>query len=216
MHPSTIENPPVTKSAERTAPVRVPKWKRQLASLSRWLHIYLSMVSFGVLFFFAVTGLTLNHTDWFAGAQKTVQVKGTLAPALLKGEVAKLEIVEYLRSTHRVSGALSDFRVDDGQCSISFKGPAYTADIFVDRATGAYDLTETRMGFVALMNDLHKGRDSGRAWGIVIDLSAVLMTLVSLSGLVLVFYLQKRLVPGLLTLAGGAAACYLAYLIWVP
>jgi hypothetical protein len=115
-----------------------------------------------------------------------------------------------------VSGALSDFRVDDAQCTVSFKGPAYTADIFVDRATGGYDLTETRMGFVALLNDLHKGRDSGRAWGWVIDVSAVLMMLVSLSGLVLVFYLQKRLVPGLITLGVGAAVCYLAYLIWVP
>ena len=43
------------------------------------------------------------------------------------------------------------------------------------------------MGFVALLNDLHKGRDSGRAWSFVIDLSAVLMALVSLSGLVLVY-----------------------------
>lgn len=174
------------------------------------------MASFGVLFFFAVTGLTLNHTEWFSDAQRTVQVKGTLDVALLRGSVSKLEIVEQFRRTHHISGALSDFRVDDTQCTVSFKGPAYTADIFVDRATGSYDLTETRMGFVALLNDLHKGRDSGRAWAWMIDVSAVLMTLVSLSGLVLVFYLQKRLVPGLITLGVGAVVCYLAYLIWVP
>ena len=174
------------------------------------------MLSFGVLFFFAVTGLTLNHTGWFSGTQRTVQLKGHLNTAWLKGNVAKLEIVEYLRKIHHVSGALSDFRIDEAQYSISFKGPAYTADTFVDRQTGAYDLTETRMGFVALLNDLHKGRDSGRAWAWVIDLSAVLMILVSLSGLVLIFYLQKRLFSGLLTLGGGALACYLAYLISVP
>lgn len=52
-----------------------------MASLSRWLHIYFSMLSFGVLFFFAVTGLTLNHTDWFSGAQRTVQVTGRLHAA---------------------------------------------------------------------------------------------------------------------------------------
>ena len=204
------------KPADISAPKRVPKWKRQLASLSRWLHIYLSMVSFGVLFFFAVTGLTLNHTDWFAGAQRTVQVKGSVDPAWVKGNVAKLEIVEHLRKAHRVGGALSDFRIDDGQCSVNFKGPAYTADVFLDRASGSYELTETRMGLVALLNDLHKGRDSGKAWGVVIDLSAALMVLVSLSGLILVFYLQKRLFSGLVTLGAGAAVCYLAYLIWVP
>jgi len=209
--PSTLENPPAVEAYRR-----VPKWKRQLASLSRWLHIYLSMVSFGVLFFFAVTGLSLNHTSWFDGAQKTVQVKGNLNPAWVKEPINKLEVVEHLRKAHKVSGALSDFRIDDGQCSVSFKGPAYTADVFLDRATGNYDLTETRMGFVALLNDLHKGRDSGPAWSWVIDLSAVLMTLVSISGLILVFYLQKRLVSAMTTLAIGAALCYAAYVIWVP
>ncbi|MBY0502265.1 MAG: PepSY-associated TM helix domain-containing protein [Bryobacteraceae bacterium] len=174
------------------------------------------MLSFGVLLFFAVTGITLNHTDWFTSAQRTVQVKGKLNPAWVKSTVAKLEVVEHLRRAHRVSGALSDFRIEDAQCSVSFKGPAYTADVFLDRATGAYDLTETRMGFIALLNDLHKGRDSGRAWAWVIDLSALLMTLVSLSGLVLIFYLQKRLLSGLVTLGGGALACYLAYWYWVP
>jgi len=29
--------------------------------VSRWLHIYLSMGALRILFFFAVTGLTLNH-----------------------------------------------------------------------------------------------------------------------------------------------------------
>lgn len=211
LQPSTTEKPQGAEAARR-----VPKWKRQLASLSRWLHIYLSMVSFGVLFFFAVTGLTLNHPDWFGDAQRTVQVKGTLDPAWVKGVVSKLDVVEHLRKVHHVSGALSDFRVEEGQCAVSFKGPAYTADIFIDRANGSYDLTETRMGLVALMNDLHKGRDSGTAWSFVIDVSAVLMTLVSISGLILIFYLQKRLLSGLLTLAGGALASWLAYMIWVP
>jgi hypothetical protein len=38
------------------------------------------------------------------------------------------------------------------------------------------------MGFFAVLNDLHKGRDTGKAWGWMNDLSAVLMTLVSRPG----------------------------------
>lgn len=211
LHPSTTEKTPDGSPARR-----VPKWKRQLASLTRWLHIYLSMLSFGVLLFFAITGLTLNHTEWFGESQRTVQVNGTLNAAWMRGDVSKLEIVEHLRWAHHISGTLSDFRIDDGQCAVSFKGPAYTPDAFIDRSTGAYDLTETRMGLVALLNDLHKGRDAGRAWAWVIDLSAILMTLVSISGLILVFYLQKRLASGLWTLAGGALLCAAAYWVWVP
>ncbi len=37
--------------------------KRRLAKYSRWLHIYVSMTSFVIVFFFAVTGWTLNHPD---------------------------------------------------------------------------------------------------------------------------------------------------------
>ena len=191
-------------------------WKRQLMILSRWLHIYLSMASFGILFFFAVTGLTLNHADWFEKQQHTVQLRGTLDAKYLSGDVAKLEVVEHLRTAHGIHGAVKDFRVEDSDCSVSFKGPGYAADVLIDRATGRYELTETRMGLFAVLNDLHKGRDSGKAWAILIDLSAVLMTLVSLTGLLLIFFLQKKRLSGLLAACAGALLCYLAYLAWVP
>ncbi len=52
--------------------------RNKLASWSRWLHIYLSMVSFVIVFFFAVTGLTLNHTEWFSGQERIAQLKGSV------------------------------------------------------------------------------------------------------------------------------------------
>ena len=76
-------------------------------------------------------------------------------------QVAKLEVVEHLRKTHAMRGALAEFRVDDSECSVSFKGPAYSADAFIDRESGHYTLTELDHGLIALMNDLHKGRDTG-------------------------------------------------------
>jgi hypothetical protein len=196
--------------------VRTPDWKRKLAALTRWLHIYLSMASFAILFFFAVTGLTLNHPDWFGERQSASQHKGMMEAKWLAGEAARLEIVEHLRRTHRITAALGDFRLDDAQCSVSFKGPGYAADVFIDRATGKYELSETRMGFVAVINDLHKGRDSGKVWSAVIDLSAVLMTLVSLSGFLLIFFLQRRRFAGLMAAAIGAGVSYAVYVTWVP
>jgi len=202
-------SPPVQSRAN-------PVWKRQIMILSRWLHIYLSMASFGILFFFAITGLTLNHADWFAKQQHTNLVRGTLDHKYLTKQVAKLEVVEYLRTTHAIHGAVKDFRIEDADCAIAFKGPGYAADVLIDRATGRYELTETRMGFVALLNDLHKGRDTGAAWAWMIDLSAVLMTLVALTGLLLIFFLQKKRLSGLIVAGAGAVVCYLANLAWVP
>lgn len=219
MRPSTIRKPIEEQEGPIPVPPRPrsnPLWKRRLASWSRWLHVYLSLVSFAILFFFAVTGLTLNHQQWFAKQQKTTQYRGKLDPAWLKGGVQKLEVVEFLRSKHKISSAVSEFRVDDGQCSVSFKGPGYTADVFLDRESGAYDVTETKMGLAAVLNDLHKGRDSGKAWGWVIDGSAVFMTFVSLTGIVLLLFLQKRRFSGLVAGVVGAAMCYVVYLVWVP
>ncbi|OYW12046.1 MAG: hypothetical protein B7X34_02305, partial [Acidobacteriia bacterium 12-62-4] len=67
-------------------------WKRRTATAARWLHIYGSMVSLSLLLFFSVTGLTLNHADWFAAQQRTAQYQGQVPLAWMQGELAKLEI----------------------------------------------------------------------------------------------------------------------------
>lgn len=195
----------------------IPLWKRKTAHWSRWLHTYLSMVSFTILLFFALTGITLNHQSAFTGEVKPHRYTGMLDAAWMKApDSKKADIVAALRSRHGVKADLSDFRVDDDQVQVSFKGPGYAADGFIERKSGKYELMESRLGFVAVVNDLHKGRDTGKAWAGIIDVSAGLMTLVSLSGLVLIFFLHKKLRAGLYALAIGTALCYVVYLIWVP
>lgn len=191
-----------------------PVWRRKLAAISRWLHVYLSMTSFAILLFFAATGLTLNHQDWFAGQHRTTQSHGTLDARWVRGNVDKLQVVEFLRRKEGLHGAVDDFRIEDSQCSVSFKGPGYEADVVIDRA-GRYDITQTHAGLAAILNDLHKGRDTGKVWSGFIDASAVLMIAVSLTGLILIFYLHKRRVAGMLLLGAGCLIAYLVYAIWV-
>ena len=182
------------------------------------------MFSFLILFFFAATGFTLNHAQWFDSQARTAQRQGTLDRAWMRTPdadgVAKNKIIEYLRRAERIRGSVGtdegDFTVDDSQCQISFKGPAYEASAVIDRNTGNYQLTETRGGFIALLNDLHKGRDTGGKWSTVIDISAVFMAFVSLTGLVLIFYLTKRRKSALIAIAIGAVISYLIYAFWVP
>jgi uncharacterized protein len=205
----------------------------RIARLMRWLHIYLSMFSLAVVLFFSVTGITLNHPDWFfAEAERRDQAEGEIDLKWLRGgplavadpgenadptgQVSKLEVVEHLRKTHGIHGALAEFRVDDRECMVTFRGPGFAADAFIDRESGHYSLTRTYHGFIAVINDLHKGRDTGPVWSAVIDLSAVLMTLVSLTGLALLFYLKLRRVPGLIVALIGAIIVVFLYLMYVP
>lgn len=194
--------------------------KKRTASVSRWLHIYLSMVSFAIVLFFAVTGLTLNHADWFADQVRTTEYKGKMKPQMLNdpdtAKINKLRIVEFFRSRHDIKGALADFRIEEAEISLSFKGPGYSSDAFIERETGSYELSETRMGLFAVMNDLHKGRDSGKGWGWVIDISAIFMVLVSLTGLVMLLFLKRKRSSGLILAAVGLVLCYVIYKVFVP
>ena len=203
-----------------SAPHVAGYWRRHAAAFFRWLHIYLSMVSFAILFFFAVTGLTLNHADWFSQGKESIRRhRGTLDAQWTTGAdaaVRKLEVVEHLRRAHRIQGALGEFRVEEGQCAVGFKGPGYTADALIERATGEYELTETRLGLVAVLNDLHKGRDSGRGWSLLIDASAVLMVLVSLTGTVLLAFVKRRRFTGYLAAVVGALLCWVVFALFVP
>jgi uncharacterized protein len=231
-----------TRSRWRTLQIR-------FAKLMRWLHIYLSMISLAIVLFFGVTGITLNHPDWFYDAAQgqrasegDLEVKwlhpdaaSVLAsangadgralsdpakPAALADsqdrQVAKLEIVEQLRATHMIHGALTEFRVDETECIVSFKGPGYSADAFIERESGHYRLTESYHGLVAVINDLHKGRDTGPVWSVVIDVSAVLMTAVSLTGLVLLFYLKLKRVSGVIVALAAAVIVILLFRYGVP
>jgi uncharacterized protein len=196
-----------------------PTVNRKMAMVVRWLHIYLSMLSFGLVFFFALTGLTLNHADKFGDQTHTKQDSGILelrwvkTPDTLK--IARLDIVEYFRNKYAIRTALSDFRIDDAQIGVSFKGPGFAADAFINRDNGTYQLTRTSAGFVGVINDLHKGRDTGPAWSVVIDVSAILLTLVSLTGMVLLLYLKKKRFSGLLVAALGLLLGYIVYKIFI-
>lgn len=191
------------------------KARKKIAKISRWLHIYLSMLSFAIVLFFSITGLTLNHADFFAGKTISTKDTGTLNMAWVQAKdtnlIAKLNIAEYFRNKYQVKGAVTEFRIDNPQISISFRGPGYEGDAFISRETGAYELSQTRGGFIAFMNDLHKGRDTGNTWSWVIDVSAIFLVVISLSGLVLLLFIRKKKASGLILLLIGCALVCILY-----
>jgi hypothetical protein len=208
------------------------RWSIRIAAWSRWLHIYLSMFGLAATLFFSATGLTLNHPDWFQfGDSRSRQTTAPASPEWLQkvglnesapsGEgrqptLDQLAIVEYLRATHGLRGAVADFRFDPPECTVSFKAPGYDADAVIDLTNRQITINESAQGLVALLNDLHKGRDSGPVWSWIIDLSAAILLLISATGLLLILYLKHRRVSGLVLAAIGAAAIVALVLFWVP
>ncbi|WP_114313539.1 PepSY-associated TM helix domain-containing protein [Thermus caldifontis] len=177
--------------------------RARLYSWARVLHLYLSMLALMAVLFFALTGLTLNHPEWF-GEGRVRKLTGTLADApYLQGETVNwLRLAEDLRALG-LRGRVSEYGQNRAQAWLSFRAPGYGADAQVDLKTGVYTLSITEAGLVAALNDLHKGRDTPGAWKWAIDLSALFLTLVSLTGLLLSLFLRKTRRAALLTLLLG-------------
>ena len=57
---------------------------------------------------------------------------------------------------------------------------------------------------------------TGLAWSILIDASAIVLTLISLTGLVLLFYLKLRRIPGLAVAIIGTIIVLALFLLGVP
>lgn len=189
--------------------------RSSIYALARWLHLYASMLSLLVVLFFAATGITLNHPEWvFGNAQTTHTYQGTLPQGWQQGGAVNwLEAAEALRAAHGLRGRVSDTRADDQEASISFRAPGYAADAFISRADGSYTLKVVAQGPVAVLNDLHRGRDAGRAWAWLIDLSGGFLLLVALTGLVLSLYFRKTRSAALTVALTGLGVLLL--LIWL-
>lgn len=153
------------------------------------------MVALVIVLFFGITGITLNHPTWTFGdsaSDKTTSGTLNVDPILQDGLVNWLPIAESMRSEYGVTGEVKDFGIDNGEGSIVFTNPGYSATLFFDTETAAFELTVHQEGLVAVMNDLHKGRDSGSSWAWVIDISALFLVVISLTGLTMQVFLRKR------------------------
>lgn len=183
------------------------KLRQTLHTVMRWLHIYSSLFGLVITLFFAVTGLTLNHPQWFDSGYEAVRDESGVVDRDLIGlsdsDLDKLQLVEYFRSAHQIHAPVRDIHSDEYQINIAFAGPGYTADIRIDRDHLEYQFNEVRLGVVAVINDLHKGRDTGPFWSFVIDVSAVLLIFISLSGVLLLCWLKRRWRSGLITILAG-------------
>ena len=183
-------------AVEPSAGLRKPRFgaARGTQKWSRIVHAYASMISLLIVLFFSVTGLTLNHPTWTLGAGPSrSEVKGTLPAEWKTGEdIDWLVVSDYLRAEYSVRGDVVEKSFDAAQGAITYKGPGYQASAFINPDDATFELTTEAQGFLGVMNDLQKGRDTKASWNWLIDVSAIALIFISLSGLILQLVLRKR------------------------
>ena len=183
---------------------------------SRLVHIYLSMLGLLAIVFFSITGIMLNHEEWFGFAEPRIRKTEGTVPAALLTTPDKLGIVEKLRKDLGATGALDSFDVRDDELALVFKSPGRRTEATITRADGHAEVSIETHGFSGRFVELHRGTEAGPAWRLVIDATAILLLLSSFTGLVLWLLVPKWRPLGIVALVVCAGVCAVVYLVFVP
>lgn len=176
--------------------------------LCREWHGYLSALAFAALIFFAGTGITLNHPEWFEHARADrANTTFHLTPDALRraadGPDAAKSLARLVAASTPVRGAFSSGDIDDGQALLRFEGVSGSSDVSLDLNTGAGEVDTTRASAASMLNDLHRGKNAGPLWKAAIDIIAAIVVALSAIGFVLFLSLRLRLVTSLTLVATG-------------
>ena len=191
-HPRLHENPPVPASAPAsTQQQRRGYWLR---TLHQWHWISAALCLVGILLF-AITGITLNHAAQIEAKPVVTHVQDTLPPALLRGLPARSEgnaplpaaVVDWLRQRHAIQASGRNAEWSEDEVYLSMPGPGRDAWLSIQKADGALEYERSERGAIALLNDLHKGRNAGSAWAWFIDVLAVACVVFTVTGLCLLW-----------------------------
>lgn len=175
--------------AHRAGPRRA-FWLKQL---HQWHWISSALCLVGMLLF-AITGFTLNHAGQIEATAQTVHRNAQLPAPLLtmlagederKGAALPQAVANWVDGALDVSvtGRSSDWSSDD--IYVSMPRPGGDAWLSIDRETGKVEYERTTRGAIAYLNDLHKGRHAGAAWGWFIDVFALACVIFAVTGLLL-------------------------------
>lgn len=198
---------------------------------ARRLHIYVSMALLLVVLFFAVTGITLNRPELFVKSQPDITSQTLSVPesifasgneafvpdqAVLLAYLAKHADLSGTPSAMEVFKEVEDGELIEGEIAMDYKGPGFNATVFIDLPSRTAEIEASHYGVVAVLNDLHKGRNSGEVWKWFIDITAVLMVLFVMTGVCLLIPKKKTLHTSMKWMFAGSLVTLLVYFVAVP
>ena len=164
-----------------------------LKQLHQW-HWISAAVSLAGLLLFTVTGVTLNHAAQIPAEPVTVETTAELpAPLLERLAAFPAETTDPVPDAvaRWAAGALDvqiagrPTETTAGEIYVALPEPGGDGWLTLDRATGEALRERTTRGWVAWLNDLHKGRNTGPVWYWFIDVFAAACLVFAVTGLAL-------------------------------
>ncbi len=207
----------MTALSQSTHTPRRGFWLKQL---QRWHWISSSLSLVGMLVF-AITGLTLNHAGDIPATPTTQHHEAQLPEALQQTLVSAdknraplpTAVSQWITQSLGVSTGQRMAEWYPDEVYVSMPRPGGDAWLAIDRHTGHLIYESTDRGWIAYLNDLHKGRNTGAAWRWFIDIFSVACVVFCLTGFcLLLLHARKRPLTWPLTGLGALVPILLALL----
>jgi hypothetical protein len=180
--------------------VSTPQQQRAfwLRHLHNW-HWISSAICLIAMILFAATGFTLNHAADIEASPKTSQKTGQVPASLLQQLNAEVtqrsqknvdtslpaSMVQWLETQHHIDAANKAAEWSPEEIYVALPRPGGDAWLRVNLEDGALEYEKTERGVIAYLNDLHKGRNTGKAWSWFIDIFALACLIFCITGLFL-------------------------------
>lgn len=184
----------------------------------RLWHWVSSAVSLTGMMLFAFTGITLNHAGEVV-SEPRVEVVEAVMPAEVLAQLRSGTAEGQRRAARwfqrRLGFAWERAQIErqGAEWLASLPQPGGDAWLTVDAGTGQVHLEKTHRGWIAYLNDLHKGRHTGRAWRVFLDIFSLSCFVFCLTGAgLLALHAPRRRVTWLVVAAGVLAPVLLA--VW--
>jgi len=186
----------MTESTPASGQQRRAFW---LKHLHQWHWISSAICLIGMLMF-AITGFTLNHAGQIEARPKVVTRSETAPRSVLdalrraapaeaatknqKGAVPPV-LANWLAQSLDVDAAGREAEWSADEIYVGLPRPGGDAWVSVALDSGEVQYESTSRGVISWLNDLHKGRNTGRAWSLFIDAFALACLVFSVTGLFL-------------------------------
>ena len=161
-----------------------------------WMSSAICLVG---MLLFAITGITLNHAASIE-ASPVVETQEKVLPEKLlplvengkAGAPVPPRVAHWLEQQLDVSLSGRKAEWNDDELYVAMPRAGGDGWVSVDRVSGDVTYEATSRGWIAYLNDLHKGRNTGTAWSWFIDIFAAACVIFSLTGFLLLQVHSKR------------------------
>jgi hypothetical protein len=145
---------------------------------------------------FSITGFTLNHPEWIKSEPNIIRWEKNISPQL-SDELSKenVDITQQIAAkiTKETGIDIKNIKpeINDGEVYFAMPGPGFDEWLSIDVASGVVTYERSHRGVIAVLNDLHKGRDSGPVWKLFIDVIALAAIVFCITGFGLLWLYEK-------------------------